>query len=249
MREDYYAEYFRTEDWHWWYIGRRQIFLALLDRYLGRAADGATRRILDFGCGTGAMLGCLNRYGEAIGVDADEHAIRFCHQRGLENVKLLESDRLPFPDGSFDLVTALDVLEHIPDDRVALREVDRVLRGDGIFLAAVPAHRGLWGAQDEISHHKRRYSRSELKSRIGESGLDLLRLTYFNTLLSPPIAAIRLARRLRRSPLEVRSDLEMNKEGRLNDLLAGIFGLEARWLRTRNFPLGISLLALARRPE
>lgn len=195
------------------------------------------------------MLGYLGEYGEAMGVDADEQAIRFCHQRGVQNVRLLETERLPFPDASFDLVTAFDVLEHIRDDRAAFAEISRVLRIGGTLLAAVPAHPWLWGAQDEISQHERRYKKSELKARIDETGLDLRRLSYFNTVLSPPIAAIRLARKLRRRPGELRSDFEMSKEGRLNSLLAGVFGLEAGWVPTRNLPFGISLLALARRTE
>ena len=182
-------------------------------------------------------------------MDADEQAIRFCHQRGVQNVRLLETERLPFPDASFDLVTAFDVLEHIRDDRAAFAEISRVLRIGGTLLAAVPAHPWLWGAQDEISQHERRYKKSELKARIDEAGLDLRRLSYFNTVLSPPIAAIRLARKLRRRPGELRSDFEMSKEGRLNSLLARLFGLEAGWVPTRNLPFGISLLALARRTE
>ena len=173
MREDFYAEYFRVEDRHWWFIGRRRIVLAVLAAHLAPAADGRTpRRILDLGCGTGTMLAHLRRFGEAEGVDADERAVGFCHARGEDRVQLLESETLPFPDDSFDLLTALDVLEHIEDDRWALREVARVLRPGGIFLATVPAYRWMWGAQDEISHHFRRYSAGELKRKIPEAGLD-----------------------------------------------------------------------------
>jgi SAM-dependent methyltransferase len=249
VKEEFYAEYFRIEDRHWWFIGRRRIFLTMLDRHLERAAS-ETREILDLGCGTGTMLGYLEQYGKVTGLDADEQAIRFCRQRGVENVRLLESERLPFPDQSFDLVTAFDVLEHIRDDRRTLDEIRRVLRPDGTILAAVPAHPWLWGAQDEISHHERRYTKSELKNRIGAAGLDLRRLSYFNTILSAPIAAIRLARRFRRPHGELRSDFEMSKEeGPLNDLLARLFGSEARWVSSTGLPFGISLLALARRTD
>lgn len=248
MKEEFYAEYFRIEDRHWWFIGRRRIFLATLDRHLEPARSG-TRQILDLGCGTGTMLGYLERYGEVTGVDADRQAVEFCRRRGLENVRLLESERLPFPDQSFDLVTAFDVLEHIPDDQEALEQIRRVLRVGGVLLAAVPAHPWLWGAQDEISHHQRRYTKSELRARIAAANLDLRRLSYFNMILAPPIAAVRLARRIHRPRGELRSDFEMSKEGRLNELLAGIFGLESRWVPTTGLPFGISMLALARRAE
>ncbi len=100
------------------------------------------------------------------------------------------------PDSSVDLITALDVLEHIEDDRAALREIQRVLRPGGVLLATVPAYGWMWGAQDEISHHFRRYDAADLSRKIPEAGLDLRRITHFNSILFPPIAVIRLARKL-----------------------------------------------------
>lgn len=249
MREGFYAEYFRVEDRHWWFIGRRRIVLAVLNNHLDSAGDQRPLRILDLGCGTGTMLSHLRQFGEAEGVDADEQAVGFCHARGEDRVQLLESPRLPFPDDSFDLLTALDVLEHIEDDRSTLREVARVLRPGGLLLATVPAYRWMWGAQDEISHHFRRYSAGELKLKIHEAGLSTTRLTHFNTILFAPIAAIRLARRVRPPRGEVRSDFEMTGEGTGDRLLAEVFSSEALWLSRRNLPFGVSMLALAGAPE
>jgi SAM-dependent methyltransferase len=250
MREDFYAEYFRVEDRHWWFIGRRRIVLSMLSTHFSPGHDPATTRILDMGCGTGTMLTHLRQFGDAQGVDADEQAVGFCHARGETRVQQLESDTLPFADDSFDLVTALDVLEHIEDDGAALREVVRVLRPGGTFLATVPAHPWMWGAQDEVSHHFRRYGARELRERIRESGLRLERLTYFNTILFPPIAAIRLGRRLvPPRGREVRSDFGIAAAGPLNRVLARAFGSEARWLSRSDLPFGISLLALTRSGE
>lgn len=245
MRENFYAEYFRIEDRHWWFVGRRQIVLAVLGAHLTPAPHG---RILDFGCGTGTMLGYLRRFGEVEGIDADEHAVRYCHARGQARVQLLDSDALPFPDDSFDLLTALDVLEHIDDDRRSFAEVARILRPGGTFLATVPSYPWMWGVQDEISHHFRRYTRRQLEQRILAAGLELERLTHFNTILFAPIAAVRLARRLRPPEGEPRSDFQMTREGAVNRLLTAVFSAEARWLRTRDLPFGVSLLALARAP-
>jgi SAM-dependent methyltransferase len=249
MREDFYAEYFGVEDRHWWFIGRRRIILSLLAERLPPASANGTRRILDLGCGTGTMLAHLRKFGEVEGVDADEQAVEFCRARGELQVRLLDGPELPLPDNAFDLVTALDVLEHIEDDSRALREIRRVLRPGGLLLATVPAHRWMWGAQDEISHHFRRYSAAEISSRIGKAGLDLERLTYFNSLLFPPIAAVRLVRRAVPPRGEPRSDFEMTREGPVNGLLARVFSSEARWLRGRDLPFGVSLLALASLPE
>src|SRR5260370_39392094 len=141
----------------------------VLNQYLGpNGAHG--RRILDVGCGTGTMLTHLASCGKAAGVDIDEEAIGFCRERGLQDVRLGEAANLPFADGSFDLVTALDVVEHLDDDVGALVEMKRVLRPDGHILVTVPAHRFLWGDQDEVNMHKRRYTAPELRRRLAESG-------------------------------------------------------------------------------
>lgn len=246
MEERYYSEYFKVEDRHWWFVGRRRIFMRVLDRHLG---PGRSRRILDVGCGTGTMLGRLARYGEPEGMDADAQAVAMCHSRGLERVRHVQSPPLPWEDGSFDLVTALDVLEHADDDRGLLRELTRVTRPGGLVLVSVPAFRWLWGAQDEISHHRRRYVAQELEERVAEAGLELRHLSYFNTLLFPAIAAVRLLRSRRRpASSAVRSDFELTGPGRLNDLLGRLFAAEAPAVARLRLPFGVSILALAARP-
>jgi SAM-dependent methyltransferase len=245
--KDFYAEYFEIEDRHWWFVGRRRIFTRLLDEALAPAPAGG-RRILDFGCGTGTMLGHLARYGEAHGVDFDPEAVRFCALRGVERVQLVTEGRLPFADATFDLVTALDVLEHIDDDVAAVAEIRRVLRPGGLLLASVPAYRFLWGAQDEISHHKRRYVARELRASLTGGGLAVQRVSYFNTLLFPPIAAIRILRPYRPGSADLRSDFGMTRAGRLNEVLARLFSLEQGLVARLRLPFGVSLLALAVRP-
>jgi SAM-dependent methyltransferase len=248
MREDFYADYFRLEDRHWWFVGRRKILLALLDRYVG--PDSGTRRVLDVGCGTGSMLGYLSRYGSPEGVDSEEAAISFCRERGLPGVSVAAVPPLPFPDGRFDLVTAFDFLEHVDDDEGALAEVRRVLSPGGTFFVTVPAYRFLWGNQDRISHHRRRYTASALRDRLISAGLNPRRVTYFNTLLFPPIAAVRLGRRLWPSDGRPRSDLEMTAEtGLSNRVLATLFAAEARVLLRRDLPFGVSVLAIADVPR
>ena len=247
MDEGFYEEYFRIEDRHWWFVGRRRIILSVLAGQRLSRPDGAEPEILDLGCGTGTMLGHLRAFGTVRGIDADERAVAFCRARGEERVELLESNRLPLPDDSLDLVTALDVLEHIEDDRGALAEIARVLRPGGTLLATVPAYRWMWGPQDEISHHYRRYVRDELSEKIEASGLRLRRATYFNTLLLPAVAAVRLAHRLR-PPREVRSDFRFTRDGAVNRALATVFASEARLLARGDLPAGVSIMAVAGAP-
>ena len=248
MREDFYEEYFRIEDRHWWFVGRRRIFLALLDRYLGRDTS-PDRRLLDIGCGTGTMLRHLARYGRVDGIDADPAAVRFCEERGISTVQQAETPPIPHPDGLFDLVTAFDVLEHVDSDSDLLAEIRRVLVPGGVFVASVPAFRFLWGNQDEISHHRRRYTAAMLRGRFAAAGLELERISYFNMLLFPPIAAIRLYRRVFMAQEEApHSDFEMTSEGRVNDALARLLGAEARMLVNHDLPFGVSILGIARAP-
>jgi SAM-dependent methyltransferase len=206
--------------------------------------------VLDVGCGTGTMLAHLARYGRVQGIDADPEAIRFCRRRGVRDVRHVPPGPLPFPDESFGLVTALDVVEHIADDAGAVREIARVLDPGGLALLTVPAFPALWGRQDEIAHHLRRYRTRGLRALVEGADLQLLKLSYFNTLLFAPIAGLRLARRLAGPPAqggELRSDFELNRPGRLNDLLARTFAAEARLVARRRLPVGVSLLALARK--
>ena len=246
MDEGFYPRYYDHEDRHWWFIGRRKIFLRVLDRELGPGL-GDDRRVLDVGCGTGTMLGYLARYGQAEGVDADEQAVRFCRSRGLDRVQHVPNGSLPFADGSFDLVTALDVIEHIDDDRGTVQELHRVLRPGGRLLVSVPAFQWMWGPQDDISHHKRRYVAGEVRTLLEQSGFSLRRLTYFNTLLFPAIAGIRVLRPYRPGTQDVQSDFEMTQPGPVNSLLARLFALEAPLVARTRLPFGVSILGLARR--
>lgn len=246
MEREFYSEYFAIEDKHWWFVGRRRLLLRVLDRFLGKSE--ARRRILDIGCGTGTMLGYLSRYGDAQGAEADEQAVRFCRLRCAGKVTQLTDTSLPFPDASFDVVTMLDVLEHIHDDLAALGEVRRVLRTGGIFVATVPAYEFLWGPQDVISHHKRRYLAGQLKLRLETSKLCVKKLSYFNSLLFPFIAAVRILRRPAlnvRGETELKSDFTMTKPGPLNQLLSVLFSVESLLITKMNFPFGVSILAVA----
>jgi SAM-dependent methyltransferase len=247
----FYAEYYEIEDVHWWFRGRRRILLGLLDRELPDAPDGRRRRILDVGCGTGTMVGHLGRYGDAGGVEASPEAVAFCHERGVPGVVQATGETLPFADASFDLVTALDVIEHIEDDGQALREMRRVLEPGGRALITVPAFPFLWSPHDDVNHHFRRYVRPELEARMREAGLRPLRTSYFNSILFPVVAAVRVLKLNRLGGgrrTESRSDFTLSHGRHLgNRVLTGVFGAEAPVVARRDLPFGVSLLCLAAR--
>lgn len=197
------------------------------------------------------MLTHLSAFGTPEGVDIDAEAIGYCRDRGLVDVRLGEAASLPFDDGSFDLVTLLDVVEHLDDDGAAFREAWRVLRPGAHLLVTVPAHRFLWGDQDEVNMHKRRYTAGELRARLVEARFQVVRLSYMNALLFPPIAAVRLIRQLEhrlRPRIPAESDFRYPAPGPVNVALAGVFAAEGRILKHADIPFGVSILALARKP-
>jgi ubiquinone/menaquinone biosynthesis C-methylase UbiE len=150
-----YAAEAAIEADHWWFVGRRLLFADVI-RGLGLARDA---EILDVGTGTGANLRLLRNLGfvRITGVDQSSDAIRFCGEKGLGAVQLGDIAALQLPDRRFELVLATDVIEHVDDDLAALRELRRVLKPGGYLLLTVPAFHLLWGLQDDVSHHKRRY--------------------------------------------------------------------------------------------
>ena len=245
MQTHHYPILFEVEEKHWWYLGRRRIIQSLVEKICATLNNGRPR-ILDVGCGTGANLKMLAKYGEAEGVDISPQAVEFCGERGLDCVKLGAIEQLPYADASFDLVTALDVIEHLDDDRVGLREIRRVLRRDGRVLLFVPAFMFLWGVQDDVSHHRRRYTADEIAERIREAGLTVERITYANLMFFLPILIGRSFMRL--TGIKPSSENNINI-GMLNGFLGGLLGSEGWWLQRLSFPFGVSIVCVARRDD
>jgi SAM-dependent methyltransferase len=249
MHPRWYEQVREIERNHWWFVGRRRILLAVLERLDVRAES-----ILDVGCGSGANLDLLGeRYHEGIlhGIDIERESLRHC--AGDRSIRVSQADlmHLPFRPGSFDLVCALDAIEHVPDDETALRELHRVCRSGGTLLATVPAFGFLWGNVDRVGHHFRRYTRRELTGVIERSGFAVRFVRYFNTALFPAIAAVRLAARLvpPRDAVDgepVRTDFDIVKSGPLNAVLARLFGAEASLLGWSP-PFGVSLVCVGER--
>jgi SAM-dependent methyltransferase len=237
-----------VDELHWWYRGRRQILRVELDRL----ALPAGAKVLDAGCGSGRTLQELTRYGEVHGIELSEEAAAVARDRGQGEVRVGRLEELPWDDGTFHLITCLDVLEHTPDDRVTMRELHRVTAPGGWLVLTVPAYQALWSHHDEINHHYRRYERRMLRARAIETGWRVERLTGFNSLLLAPAAAVRIADRRRRAASNGNGDAGVTLHlgpAWLNGILERPLRAEARWLRRgRTLPAGLSLLAVLQKP-
>jgi SAM-dependent methyltransferase len=233
----------QLEQSYWWYVARRKIILSFVTELLESSDHeaGARPRLLDYGCGTGINLVYFARLAEVYGVDVSVQAIDLCRQRGIKHVSLIEPDQPLDAFGQFDLITMLDVLEHLADDRQALRQMMPLLKPGAGLLVTVPAYEFLWSGEDYVSGHQRRYTRRSLAETFHSSGYSVVKLTYFNTLLFPLQVVTILWRRL----FQPRSMYTTNlapMPRRLNSLLTSGMSSEARFLRRVNFPFGGSLL-------
>lgn len=243
MDQAVYAVESAVEENHWWFVGRRKLFAEALS-HLNLSPSA---RVLDVGTSTGTNLRLLRELGfsHVTGVDASPAAVAACEQKGLGTVLLGDVCQLPLPDGSVDLVLATDILEHVDDDAVALREIARVLAPGGRVLLTVPAFPSLWGLQDEVSHHKRRYRIEALTDRVRDAGLTIDTSYYFNFLLFP---SIWLARQVIRGlGIQLQSENEVNTP-LLNRVLSAVFAIDTKLAPKLAVPFGVSALVCAHKP-
>ncbi len=236
---------FELDQVYWWFVATRD---AIADALVHAGWLGPDVRVLDVGCGSGAMLDRLSQTSPCTGVDLVPDCVRHTLAKGHARVANADAGRLPFPDGSFDLLLATDVIEHCPDDAAVLAEFRRVLAPGGRLLVSVPAFSFLWSHHDEAVDHYRRYRRGPLRERLRAAGFRVSRDTYFTSYLFPLLAVLRPLQRLlpRQGPVE--ADYVPVPDG-LNRLLIAVGAAEAWLLRRVSLPFGVSLLALAERDD
>lgn len=242
MNKEFYKDYFILEKEHWLFKVRRKIFIYFIKKYTKPGSS-----IFDFGCGSGYLVGELQRQGyNAYGMDFEKEAIDYGVNSGTNNLVLGKGDKVEYPNESFNLITAFDVLEHIEHEKLVIGELFRILKPGGKMIITVPAYRWLWGVQDEVSHHFRRYTMGSLRKIFKNlSELKIVKRTYFNTFLFPPIAIVRLVSRW--FELKNRkSDFEMDNRV-LSALFYFIFNLEFYFLKFINFPFGVSILLILKK--
>lgn len=238
MERIIYDRMAELDELHWWYRARRRVLQSLIARRIALPPDA---RILEVGCGTGHNVLMLRQFGTVDAVEIDEDARAVAAKRLGQAIGNAPLPDLPgIADGTYDLIAILDVLEHVEADREALVSIAKKLKPGGHILITVPAHPWMWSAHDVANHHHRRYTKRSLAKVIGAAGLMLNRMSYFNSILFPLAAAVRVKDRLK------------GKEGSddalppapLNRLFEALFGLEAYAVGRVPMPPGVSLAAI-----
>ncbi len=230
----------KVESFHWWFVGRRRLLKSLLT--FVNIRDGIT---IDVGCGTGSNLKALESARlNVIGLDRSRFALSFTRKKGRFPLMVGDLNELPVKTNSVGLIIAMDLLEHLDDDSKGIKECLRVLNKGGYLILTVPAFGFLWGIQDDVTGHMRRYSKKEIVNKLRAAGYDILRCSYFNFFLFLPILVAR--RVIRLLELKIESENEVNFP-LINSLFKGIFSLELFLLKYFSFPFGVSILCIAKK--
>jgi ubiquinone/menaquinone biosynthesis C-methylase UbiE len=248
MQHDYYKEYYDLERQHWWFVAREKI----ISNYLKKIIDDKilkqeNLKILNVGCGPGRSSQYLSSFGEVTSIEYDKDCCEFASERtGLQIINGSITE-LPFQDEMFDLVCAFDVIEHVEDDQLAVSEMKRVAKKDGVVFITVPTFMSLWSHHDVINHHFRRYKFSQIEKlfEIQKNGNEIFS-SYFNFFLFPGIYLIRIVSnslKFGNNRPGSGSDFEAFKPGFLNNILFNVMCFESKFINKNiKFPFGVSLL-------
>lgn len=218
---------------HWWFVARTNILKSQVEKY-----NDNIENFLDIGCGTGYFLSKISPIVEnAYGLDPHEY-------KNLKMDEIISGtvENIPFDNNTFDFVSCLDVLEHIPNPEAGLDSILRVLKPGGFAIITVPAYQWLYGPHDRENEHVKRFNKKDFESLINPR-FEIMKSTYFNSLLFPLEAPIRFAERLLNKPI---TSGETDNQF-LNKFFFKIFNAEKKWLLNHNFPFGISYMIVLRK--
>ncbi len=243
MDHDVYRRMAEIQDRHWWYEARRRIIATCIKRL--KLPDNA--KILEAGCGPGANLKMLARFGDVWAFEPDNFAINHCRVYSGIAPHQLETGFLPAPlpfEGPFDLIGAFDVIEHVQQDKESLAALYQITKPGGYALFTVPAFPFLWSQHDVVNHHHRRYVLPQFETLLRDAGFEIKLISYYNIFLFPLVAGVRLIKktlRIKDKPDEALPGPFVNK------VLQFIFAAERHLLGHVPLPFGVSIIAICQR--
>ena len=231
------------EDQNWWNEGRRRILCS----FTKTITNKTDLRILDVGCGPGGTSTAFSIFGTVMGVDSSTAALKIALRRGLRVFKstLLT---IPLKDKSFDLITALDVIEHIPEEKKVLTEINRILKPDGFVVITVPAFQFLWSEHDVAVSHVRRYNIPSLRSSLHDAGFSIVRISHFVSFVFPLVALYRIMTKSGTKKSNPKPNLHKLPQF-VNNILEKILFLENNLLKKFNLPFGVSIICVAKKSK
>jgi SAM-dependent methyltransferase len=247
MNPEEYRKLSEVERLHWFYRTKRQIARYWLLKSYPVRRDSI---LADCGAGTGLFALEMSSICNVIAIDSQEDALRLAEQNlGKDNVRQGSCVALPLDDSSIDCITALDVLEHVEEDRLAVREFARVLKPGGVAVVTVPALQSLWSDWDVALHHHRRYCHATLLNLFDLTSFRVTHWNYINVLALPAVFATRTLR------VRFRATAKKRCTDRLEDKmlprwLDASLSIAFKALACQNwirFPAGVGLLAIAKR--
>lgn len=239
MESYLYSDLYELEDKHWWHKAKRKRVVSLIQEF----SKQKNPKIADIGCGTGKNVEVFSRIGTAWGVDPSKDAIAFCKKRKLKHLKLGTIEKTGFTDGSLDIVTILDVLEHIDNEDAAITELKRILKKDGMLVLTVPAFTFLWSQWDVVLHHKRRYTTTQISDLLEKHGFQIQTLSYMYPWLVLPAYLVRFFKS-KNSDEQYASDFQLSHPI-VNQLIGIVTDIEQWLMRYIHFPIGTSIICVA----
>lgn len=244
METGEYANLAAEETKSFWHRARREIAGEAIDRHISNQHHND---ILDIGCGTGGNFSLLAEYGSVNGVDFSPEAIKFAERFPFTSLQQADATQLSFPNGTYSLVTAFDVLEHISLDTKAMGEIWRVLKPGGVLVATVPAFQWLWTEHDVALHHCRRYTKQLLTDRLSKAGFIVEEASYYMMFGM----FVHLARKVLGWLLPKKNHAKTTSllfPWYINNILLAIARIEKKLIRISSLPFGTSIIIVARKP-
>lgn len=241
METQIYHLQYVAEDKFWWFQVRNSLVFDLISKY---CIVPPQTKVLDIGCGTGGFTHKLANSYQVIGLDSSNIAIEYCKKRGLQNVFCGKLDDFDFRNENIQMITLLDVIEHIENDLEILSKSYDILKEGGFIVITVPAYQWLWSNHDVLHQHYRRYTRKNLINMVKKLNFQIVYTSYFNSLLFLPAVIMRFFEKI--SGRKSKTELD-NPEPKLNSIFKFIFNLERKILMKIKFPFGLSIILIAKK--